>query len=279
MLAHDLNASSERVHPHADGEEQNTAVTTRRVAAGIRDCFLGLPSWSRYRLTKPRTILVLGMHRSGTSWLARVVNLCGASLGGAVAGPNAWNQSGHWESVEGILINDLILQLSGGSWDQPPDGLSCDRLVRWKMKRFLGKLHRDGTALWKDPRTVLTFPVWKPLLQRYSILAIFRHPLSVAHSLQRRDGFALEKGIELWRQYNERLLELCAGEEEVYWCDFDAGPEHVVDVVQRLGQRVGLNVDQQVADSYLPKLRTSDAHEEPDSEQTRRIYARLKGRI
>src|SRR5438132_6905958 len=167
----------------------------RRLAAGVRDCLLGLPRWSLYQMTRPRTIVILGMHRSGTSSLARMVNLCGASLGGPVAGANDWNQTGHWESVEGLAINDLILHLSGGSWYNPPGHLYCDSLLRCKMKRFLGQLHRDGTAIWKDPRTVLTFPLWKPLLRNYTPVAIFRHPMSVARSLQRRDGFSLEKGV------------------------------------------------------------------------------------
>jgi hypothetical protein len=178
-----------------------------------------------------------------------------------------------------MLINDLILTLAGGSWDCPPERPYRDHLVLWKMKRFLGRLHREGTAIWKDPRTVLTFPLWKPLLQRYSILAIFRHPMSVARSLQRRDGFPLEKGLDLWRQYNERLLTLCDQEKEVFWCDFDAGPKHVVEIVQRLGEQVGLTVNQKAVDSYLPELRTSDAQEEPACERIRRLHARLKAQI
>ncbi len=125
----------------------------------------------------------------------------------------------------------------------------------------------------------MTFPLWKPLLQRYAILAIFRHPLSVARSLQRRDGFSLDKGVDLWRQYNERLLTLCAQEPDVYWCDFDSGPEQVLDVVRRLGERVGLQVNPQALDSYRPKLRTSDAHEEPTSEQVASLYARLQHQL
>jgi hypothetical protein len=279
MLTHEQNTYSESTAPEAATEESKSPLTLHRVTTGIRDCLFGLPAWSRYRWTKPKTILVLGMHRSGTSWLTRVVNLCGASLGGAVAGPNPWNQTGHWESLEGILVNDLILSSSGGSWDRPPEHLSCDHLIRWRMKWFLGGLHREGTAIWKDPRTVLTFPLWKPLLQRYSILAIIRHPLSVARSLQRRNGFSLEKGVDLWRQYNERLLMLCDQERQVYWCDFDSGPEHVVEVVQRLGEQVGLSVNQKAVDSYVPELRTSDADEEPPSERIRSLYAKLKRQI
>jgi hypothetical protein len=205
-----------------------------------------------------------------------MVNLCGASLGGAVAGANPWNESGHWESLEGLAINDLMLRLSHGSWVTPPESLYCDTLLRYKMKRFLGRLHRDGTVIWKDPRTVLTFPMWKPLLMRYFIVAIFRHPLSVARSLEHRDGFSLEKGLKLWSQYNERLLTLCEQEDNVYWCDFDQGPEHCAEIVRRLGDRVGLSVNEEAVQSYRPDLKNHDAREEPENEGIRKLYARLK---
>src|SRR5690349_21009825 len=85
MLVRDVSTSSGRPAPKRPNEHSTPQLSKRRVAAGIRDCFVGLPLWSWYRLIKPRTIVVLGMHRSGTSYLTRMVNLCGASLGGAVA--------------------------------------------------------------------------------------------------------------------------------------------------------------------------------------------------
>src|SRR5262245_27369987 len=114
MSTLDVKLSSEKAAPEQSSDGVTSQITMRRIAAGIRDYLVGAPRWYRYRIIQPRTIVVLGMHRSGTSWLARVVNLCGASLGGAVAGPNPWNQTGHWESFEGLAINDLILSLSGG---------------------------------------------------------------------------------------------------------------------------------------------------------------------
>src|SRR5262245_453705 len=92
----------------------------RRFAAAVRDGVVGTPGWIRYCLKQPITIVVLGMHRSGTSCITRMVNLCGAGLGGTTAGANAWNQAGHWESDEGLELNELILRYSGGSWDAPP---------------------------------------------------------------------------------------------------------------------------------------------------------------
>ena len=68
-------------------------------------------------------ICVLGMHRSGTSLLTRLLNLLGVELG-----PNQFltteplndNPKGYWEHKELTLISDEILHRFGGRWDQPP---------------------------------------------------------------------------------------------------------------------------------------------------------------
>src|SRR5262245_37033824 len=77
-----------------------------RYGVTVRECLLGGLSWLRYRTTQPLTIVVLGMHRSGTSCITRMVNLSGAFLGGPVVSANPSNRTGHWESVEGVAIND-----------------------------------------------------------------------------------------------------------------------------------------------------------------------------
>ena len=248
----------------------------RRFAATVRDVFRGYPGWTRYQLTRPTTIVVLGMHRSGTSCITRMVHLCGASVGNSVAGANAFNKAGHWEATQGVDINELILRYSGGSWDNPPQQLRCAGFIRWKMREFLGRLHREGTAVWKDPRTVITFPLWRPMLKRCVILAAYRHPLSVARSLLRRDGFDLERGLELWRNYNARLVSIASRENSVYWLDFDGGPEHTARVLGRLASDTGLKFGPEVMDAYEPDLRTSDLREEIADETIRNLYGTLR---
>ncbi len=64
-------------------------------------------------------ILVLGMHRSGTSALTRVVNLLGADLPASVFGPGSGsdNPTGFWESQELNPLHDEILESAGSFWD------------------------------------------------------------------------------------------------------------------------------------------------------------------
>src|SRR5260370_35577511 len=67
----------------------------RRFAAAVRDCCRGFPGWARYQMAGPATIVVLGMHRSGTSCITRMVHLCGASRRDSMVGANAFNKAGH----------------------------------------------------------------------------------------------------------------------------------------------------------------------------------------
>ena len=61
-------------------------------------------------------ILILGMHRSGTSVLTRAVNLLGAALPKSILGKNSSNLRGHWESEVMIVAHDDLLSDSGSDW-------------------------------------------------------------------------------------------------------------------------------------------------------------------
>lgn len=167
-------------------------------------------------------VVILGMHRSGTSFLARALNLSGLWLGmeddlqtveGRAA---AGNPKGNYENKRIIAINDALLAHSGGQWDQPPDKIQAPVSVRLSMLTVLYDLEKSMppgyvTWGWKDPRTVLTFGIWRDLLQRpLTILAAIRHPAMVAESLHRRDQMPKDHAYKLWTGYNMRLLQLMA---------------------------------------------------------------------
>jgi hypothetical protein len=67
-------------------------------------------------------VCVLGMHRSGTSLVARMLNLLGVHLGPdpRVLTSGKDNPTGYWEYRPFVDINDAILERFGGQWDQPP---------------------------------------------------------------------------------------------------------------------------------------------------------------
>src|SRR6476660_8194420 len=82
------------------------------------------PGMGRTTATNPRSpassgLLVLGMHRSGTSALARVLDLCGADIGARILGESAGNEAGHWEDAFAVETHEQLLAAYGASWDAP----------------------------------------------------------------------------------------------------------------------------------------------------------------
>ena len=167
---------------------KHNALAIKNIGQAIPGELRHAKSYLAYRRHQPLTIVVLGMHRSGTSCITRIISLCGARVGQQLLGENASNPSGHWEHKYAISLNQKLLEYSGGAWDMPPPKVRLTFGSRIQMRRFLGLLHNQNKpAVWKDPRTVLTFPAWKPLLANYMPVVVFRHPMSVARSLKKRN--------------------------------------------------------------------------------------------
>src|SRR5262249_52820288 len=113
-------------------------------------------------------VVVLGMHRSGTSCLTRMLQQAGMFLGSDLMDVLACsNLEGHAEANEAVRINDRILERGGGAWDRVPATLCGDDDTASRMRAFLLTFDGHPVAGWKDPRTTLTWPLWKPHLPRY----------------------------------------------------------------------------------------------------------------
>jgi hypothetical protein len=169
----------------------------------------------------PHGVLVLGMHRSGTSAVAGVANL----LGLATCVPDdlitgmAWNPRGHWESRSLTRFNDqLITAMDRTWWYPPPSGAGFPEVASVidpqsaMAARYFDRVHPSEPWVWKDPRTCLVLPFWRRALDRpVAGIAVFRHPVDVATSLQYRNSLPLPFGVALWERYARLLLEHAVG--------------------------------------------------------------------
>ena len=170
--------------------------------------------------TSPRGVLVLGMHRSGTSAATRLVNVLGPATcapGDMVRGP--WNPSGHFESRSLMHLNNALLAQMGRTWWYPPPDAEHYEAVaaritttRGQARRAFRRVHRSVPWVWKDPRTSVLLPFWRRTLgPRLTAVIVYRNPLEVAVSLQRRHAVPLPFGVALWERYNRLLLAHSAG--------------------------------------------------------------------
>lgn len=151
-------------------------------------------------------LIILGMHRSGSSCLAGMLQ-CAGFFAGNVFLWNEDNRKGNQEDLRVIELNNLVLHTSQGSWITPPDRVAWTPDAALERNELLNEFAAAQVPwMFKDPRTLFTLPFWVNAIGRPRLLGIFRHPLSVAQSLSTRNGLPILKGLELWAAYNAALL-------------------------------------------------------------------------
>jgi hypothetical protein len=171
------------------------------------------PAPKAAKTAKPRTAyLVLGMHRSGTSAVTQLLALAGAQLPANVMPGDEHNAKGYFEPWKIAIFNDERLRAAGSAWDDPfaypYRALTPDQDQAWldaAMALFDKEFPKAAWPLMKDPRATVLLPMWREVLARKGVEARcvipVRHPLAVAGSLRRRDGFADEKSALVWSAY------------------------------------------------------------------------------
>jgi tetratricopeptide (TPR) repeat protein len=207
------------------------------------------------------SIVVLGMHRSGTSCLAGMLAEAGlASAGDAIR--NWDNARGHHEMLDVVRLNESVLAHSGGHW------LSAPAVVRWTDEhaaardRLLEALIGGRPALLKDPRMLLTLPFWRASRVPYHVIAIVRHPLAVARSLDSWRGVPLAEGIALWSAHN-RVLAADRALHRYPVIDFEQSKQVVVAAVIAACASLGPVDEDALARAYEDQLVHHDDGDAP----------------
>lgn len=203
-------------------------------------------------------IIVLGMHRSGTTLLTDLLIRLGVDMGGVL--------EGNLEDRRFLLKNELMLKRMGLRWDRPFGIAALLPLFQSRMIKIAGKREmKSGLWGWKDPRTVLTYPVWRVIYPDAKWVVVYRNGVDVANSLSFREirakesrkffsprnwlfGFSHKSSLvespryalRLWEYYNKRL-RLINGEDEkvliIKYEDFLAKP---IDGVMVLSEFCGV---------------------------------------
>ena len=162
-------------------------------------------------------LVVLGMHRSGTSAIAGALRLCGAWVGeeSELTGANVENPKGFWERRDIRQICDRLLHSAGADWwklasfelDAIPHAILTEE--RRRFQKIVSKLNEHKTWIIKEPRLCLLLPALCDYVENPVCIHIFRNPLEVARSLKKRSGFSISAGLALWEAYNVHALNSC----------------------------------------------------------------------
>ncbi|MPZ53468.1 MAG: hypothetical protein GEU79_12175, partial [Acidimicrobiia bacterium] len=157
-------------------------------------------------------IMVLGMHRSGTSALTRVLNLLGATLPGDLLEANEWNESGYWEPDKLVSLHEHMLREAGSSWNDwrpfTPEKLGEGRLEHYRndiRKQIIEDFGDSTLFVLKDPRISRFTPLYVEILKDLGIaphfVIMYRNPLGVIASLSQRDQMTPGFASLMWLQH------------------------------------------------------------------------------
>ncbi|MCI4352381.1 MAG: sulfotransferase [Thermoplasmata archaeon] len=196
------------------------------------------------------TYIVLGMHRSGTSAVAGMLDRLGVRMGPKKARPDwvgrHWsNPMGHFENPDVVWLNGRILGYDGTGvhesprWDEIPE-----RARRWapEIDRIL-RATEGGVWGWKDPWSVLTIEEFLPQVRDPRFIFVFRDPLQVAQSLFRRDGTGPEESQRIAARFATQLAKISARHPEIPRLElqFEEITHHPSETVARLAEFAGLH--------------------------------------
>lgn len=205
-------------------------------------------------------IVILGMHRSGTSALTRAMGVLGADFGDNLMPPaEGVNDKGFFEDLDINAINIAVMHAAGADWDtmapididaiepQCLDRLQTDAIATLRQK-CKGKIF----AL-KDPRIARLLPFWQPVFTRLETrvkyVIAFRNPISVTKSLAHRNQFPEEKSYLLWLAHTVPALQKTRTATRAL-IDYD----HLMDNPRRELSRVATELDLPLVEASLAEF-------------------------
>ncbi|PID77322.1 MAG: hypothetical protein CSB24_01880, partial [Deltaproteobacteria bacterium] len=206
-------------------------------------------------------VVVLGMHRSGTSLITRCLETMGISTGDNLIAAKADNPKGFYEDRDFLQLDTDMLDSLNSSWEK-----SCTISHDQALQLLDSPFYQQATGLVaarlkeyprfavKDPRMILLLPFWKRVfaacgIQARYILAI-RNPLSVAHSLHKRNGMSLEFGGMLWLGY---VLTSLLESRELQPClaDYDQFLSRPEEELQHLASALHLSINRKQQEIFI----------------------------
>jgi len=237
----------------------------------------------------PPFVVVLGMHRSGTSLCSHLLTRLGIDMADDPAAQPS-NPKGHWERPEIVQRHDRILELLDRGYMTPlhdlplPSGWWLDPRVaeiRREIIGFIEQKRRGGAPFgFKDPRTARLLPLWHQVFAELGlapkIVLCLRNPAQVARSLQERDGLPPDTGEYRWFTYMAEALQnlgncqSCTLEYEAW---FDGAGDNLGKLTRFLGLPPNPAAASALADIVDPQLCHDDpAVREPSQPLVRALY-------
>ncbi len=200
-----------------------------------------------------RIVVLLGMHRAGTSVTMNVLNALGVPLSDDLMPPTNFNAKGYFESLEISKVHDEILKLFGMLWSSstithplPANWWRLPQVAPFKaqLTQIVSREFDKAGSLWgfKDPRTARLLPLWLEIIDELHLepkyVLVTRHPTDVARSLHERERVNPIHAELLWIEHNVDALVNTQGKIDAiveYRRWFDDPREQAIYLIDRIG--------------------------------------------
>lgn len=182
-----------------------------------------------------KVIVLLGMHRSGTSLAMSMLASLGVPCGEDLIPAARSNEAGFWEHAGIVRQHERLLSRMGRVWHGPrgthpfpQDWLDSDDALEAEeqLTAILEKELSAANDVWgfKDPRTARLLPLWQRIFRRLDVTPTYilstRHPAAVTRSLQKHNGMDAARGELVWLLHNLDALRH-AGDHLALVVDYD----------------------------------------------------------
>ena len=212
-----------------------------------------------------KLVVVLGMHRSGTSVITKALECVGVELGNnlmeAAIGDN---DLGFFEDLEIVNFNDELLAECNKKWysTETIQGYDVENLIRRgflirAVEMMRRKLMNKKCFGYKDPRSAKLLPFWSKVYEAakfdtYFILAL-RNPLNVVRSLQQRDGIECGHAYYLWADYITSSLTFLKNKKFIA-IDYDHILDSPREVISQISEFLHMRINLGASDIYEQQI-------------------------
>jgi len=225
-----------------------------------------------------QVVVVLGMHRSGTSLVGNIIQSLGVFLGDDLIIPDRNNQAGYFEHAEIVRLHVELLEIIDRRWTGPKGTLDYPdhwwrspevELITSQLKEIIRSEMAKAKGIWgyKDPRVSRLIPLWNCILEELDIEPIYvlslRDPSAVAASVLRRDAIDSSRAQLLWLVHNLDALR-DSGDRLKCVVDYDTWFTNPVQQLKRLVKSIGIaDVDDSALNNTTGLIRPELRHHRP----------------
>lgn len=212
-------------------------------------------------IPKTPILNIIGMHRSGTSLTASLLQSAGLHLGDRLMGGSKSNLKGHFENLDFFEFHRQVLRSQGLNEDgwTLQEKIEVEEIYLLEAKNLISQNQQDRLWGWKDPRTTLFLEFWAKLLTEANFLLVYRSPWDVIDSLYRRGDSIFQKQPDLapqiWLHYNQKIIDFYHQfTDRCILVNIQTSIDHFELLVSAINQKFNLELSTPTLDIYESSL-------------------------